>query len=307
MRVFVTGASGFIGAHVMEKLISMKHQVAVLVTPYNPMTRLKPLQNKFEIITATLEDTTLLDKSIKAFRPEACIHLAWYAEPEKYLNSEKNIQSLASSLSLFQTLIETGCKQIIAAGTCFEYDTNFGYLNENTPARPESLYAAAKLSCYLSGSQLAAKANTLFSWGRIFYPYGPQEDPKRLVTATITTLEKGIPFPASAGEQIRDYIHVSDVATAFCTLMEQKADGIFNISTGSPVSVRHLLEIIEKLMDLKDLINIGSLPYRKWEPPFICGNNARLRNLGWKPQYQLVNGLSQTINFITKNNTLMDY
>ncbi|NLD36593.1 MAG: NAD(P)-dependent oxidoreductase [Desulfatiglans sp.] len=296
MRVFVTGASGFIGSHVIERLISTGHKVAALVKPGNPMMRLKPLENTFELFSTSLEDTCLLRKSINTFQPEACIHLAWYAEPGKYLNSEKNIQSLASSLSLFQILIEAGCKQIIAAGTCFEYDTSFGYLNEDTPARPANLYASTKLSCYLTGSQLAAKSDIAFAWGRIFYPYGQSENPNRLVPAAIMALNNNQPFPASPGEQIRDYIHVSDVASAFCTLLEKQADGIYNISTGIPVSIKQLLDSIGELMNKKDLIRIGELPYRVWEPPFICGANNQLKSLGWNPFFSLKNGLLDVIN-----------
>jgi nucleoside-diphosphate-sugar epimerase len=295
MRVFVTGASGFIGAHVTKTLLQHDHQVAMLTIPGDRSTRLQPLHGTFETIVGTLEDTDVLEKCISAFQPEACIHLAWYAEPGKYLHSAQNIQSLMSSLSLFQILIKAGCRHIVAAGTCFEYDTNFGYLHEDTPTHPASLYAAAKLSCYLLGSQLAAQAKISFAWGRIFYPYGPQEDPRRLVPAAIKALTQGVSFPASPGDQVRDYIHVTDVASAFYTLMGKKADGVFNISTGSPVSIRQLLETLGLLMNRSDLINLGALPYRNWEPPFICGNNTRLKNLGWSPFYSLKDGLLETI------------
>jgi nucleoside-diphosphate-sugar epimerase len=295
MRVFLTGASGFIGAHVTKTLLERDHQIAILAMPGDPMIRLQLLQNRFETITATLEDADLLEKSINRFKPEACIHLAWYVEPGKYLDSPQNIQSLASSLALFQILIKAGCRQIVSAGTCFEYDTNFGYLHENTPASPASLYAAAKFSCCIMGSQLAAQAKISFAWGRIFYPYGPQDDQRRLVPAATIALKQGVPFPASPGAQVRDYIHVADVATAFCTLMEKQADGIFNISTGSPVSIRQLLETLGLLMNRLDLIQFGALSYRNWEPPFICGDSTRLKSLGWKPSYSLTDGLSDTI------------
>jgi nucleoside-diphosphate-sugar epimerase len=295
MRILVTGASGFIGAHVTKTLLDCNHQVASLLMPGDPMIRLRPMQNRIETISAMLEDTDLVEKSISRFKPEACIHLAWYAEPGKYLDSAQNIQSLSSSIFLFQTLIKAGCRQIVAAGTCFEYDTNFGYLHEDTPARPSSLYAATKLSCYLLGSQMANQARISFAWGRIFYPYGPLEDQRRLVPAAIAALKKGVPFPASLGDQVRDYIHVDDVAAAFCVLVEKQTDGIFNISTGSPVSVRQLLETLGKLMNCTDLIQFGALPHRNWEPPFICGDNTRLRNLGWTPIYSLDAGLLETI------------
>lgn len=295
MRVFVTGGSGFIGSHVTRTLMQRDHEVALLVRSGNPMTRLQSLHGRFNPIKGTLEDTDLLEKSINQFKPEACIHLAWYAEPGKYLDSDQNIQSLASSLFLVQALIKAGCRQIVGAGTCFEYDTKFGYLHEDTPARPASLYAAAKHSCCLIASQLAAQAKISFAWGRIFYPYGPQEDQRRLVPAAIKALQQGVAFPASPGDQVRDYIHVADVATALCTLMEKQAEGVFNISTGVPVSIRQLLEALGSLMKRSDLIQLGVLPYRNWEPPFICGDNTLLRNLGWSPGYSLEAGLSETI------------
>jgi len=295
MKVFITGAPGFIGAHVMQALLARGYEVVALVMPGDPADRLKTIKHCFETIEGTLEDADLLAASLRVVKPDACIHLAWYAEPGLYLNSERNLQSLNASLSLFQTLIKTGCPQIVAAGTCFEYDTDFGYLNENTPTRPVSLYASAKLSCCLLGSQLAMQAGIRFAWGRIFYPYGQLEDQRRLVPAAIAALSQGKPFPASPGEQVRDYIHVADVATAFCTLMEKQTEGVFNISSGVPVTIRQLLETIAKLMERPDLIELGALPYRDWEPPFICGNNKCLKNIDWAPKCSLTEGLIDTI------------
>jgi UDP-glucuronate decarboxylase len=297
MRVLVTGASGFIGAHVTRALLSKSHQVAVLVVPGDPMVRLFPERDRIKKITGTLEDDEILKNALKTFKPEACIHLAWYAEPGLYLDSKQNIQSLVSSLSLFQLLIKEGCLQIVAAGTCFEYATNFGYLREDTPTVPENLYAASKLSCCLMGNSLLSLAKIPFAWGRIFFPYGPQEDPRRLVQAAIMALRKGIPFQASRGDQIRDYIHVTDVASAFCTLLERKAQGVYNISSGIPVSIRQLLDTLGEILKRKELIQMGVVPERRWDPPFICGDNKRLRALGWQPRYPLEHGLTETIHW----------
>ena len=295
MKVFVTGASGFIGSHVTRALLGKGHSVTVLATPDDPLLRLQDMRSSFEVITGMLGDVGILQKALTEFQPEACIHLAWYAEPGQYLHSMENIQSLTASLTLLNVLINIGCRQVVMAGTCAEYDTEFGYLSEPTPTRPATLYAAAKLSCCLLGQQIAAQAKINFAWGRIFYPYGPQEDKRRLIPSAIDALKQGAAFPASQGEQIRDYIHVKDVAEAFCVLTEKQANGVFNISSSLPVSIRQLLETIGNLMGCQDLIQFGVQPYRNWEPPFICGNNSRLKNLGWQPSYSLIKGLSETI------------
>lgn len=261
------------------------------------MWRLKDVRDQFAVVTGLLRDVDILRSALNEFKPDACIHLAWYAEPGKYLYSLENIPSLMDSLSLLRELVQVGCQQVVMAGTCAEYDTDVGYLREDSPTRPATLYAAAKLSCCLLGQQIAAAAKINFAWGRIFYPYGPQEDQRRVVPALIRALQKGEPFPATSGEQVRDYAHVEDVAAAFCCLAEKQVSGIFNIASGAPVTIRQLLETVGALLGRTDLLQFGALPYRDWEPPFICGDNRRLKGLGWTPRYSLVEGIRQTLDW----------
>lgn len=295
MRVFVTGASGFIGAHVVRALLAHGHSVMALALLGDSLWRLQDAVEQIPFVFGNLGDVEILRRALADFQPDACIHLAWYAEPGKYLDSPENLASLTSSLALLGELIRVGCSQVVMAGTCAEYDTTFGYLREDTPTRPVTLYAAAKLACYLLSQQIAEQAKTNLAWGRIFYPYGPQEDERRAVPALVRALQNGLSFPATLGDQVRDYIHVEDVATAFCTLAEKQANGVFNISSGTPVTIQQLLETVGNFIGRADLIQFGAQPYRAWEPPFICGDNRRLKELGWKPAYGLTQGLEQTI------------
>ncbi len=297
MRILVTGAAGFIGAHVTRALLASGHEVAAMVRPKNPVWRLRDVLGQLYVITGSLGDADLLRSALDQFKLDACIHLAWYAEPGKYLHSPENLRSLTESLGLLQEAIRAGCGQIVMAGTCAEYDTDAGYLHEDGKTHPATLYAAAKLSCCLLGHQIASQSGIDFAWGRVFYPYGPQEDERRVIPALIHALGAGQYFPATAGEQVRDYLHVEDVASAFCHLAEKRAAGIFNISSGTPVTMRHVLETAATLTGRAELVKFGAVPYRDWEPRFICGNNERLKALGWKPRYSLLEGLQQTLNW----------
>ncbi|HJT24688.1 MAG TPA: NAD(P)-dependent oxidoreductase, partial [bacterium] len=239
--------------------------------------------------------------ALAGFKPDACIHLAWYAEPGKYLHSTENLSSLRTSLDLFRELIASGCRQIVAAGTCAEYAPSKSPLKEDSPTHPTTLYAASKLACFLVGRQLADSAKIKFAWGRIFYPYGPKEDERRVVPAVIQSLLKGHPFPATSGKQLRDYIFVEDVASAFCAMAEKSADGVFNVCSGKPVAVRSLLENAGKKTGRVELIQFGAKPQYAWEPPLLAGDNRRLRSLGWKPCFGLDEGMEKTVQWWKTN------
>jgi nucleoside-diphosphate-sugar epimerase len=295
LKVFVTGASGFIGSHVTRALVARGHSVAILSPSSKAPWRLQGIFGKLKRKYGKLTDLKSLRKALADFRPDACIHLAWYAEPGEYLASPENLSSLKTSLDLFNELIRAGCKGIVAAGTCAEYAPSRRPLREESPTGPATLYAASKLSCLLAGRQLAGLGKIRFAWGRIFYPYGPQEDGRRLVPAALRALLAGKSFPATKGDQVRDYVHVEDVAAAFCRMAEKRADGVFNVASGEPVTIRRLLETLGRLTGRGDLIRFGAKPRASWEPPVLTGDNKKMKSLGWKPAYSLEKGLDQTV------------
>jgi len=295
VRVFLTGASGFIGSHVTRALLTAGYEVAILARPNRPVPRLHDVVPQLTIIEGDFYDTNSFHLALAKWQPEACIHLAWYAEPGKYLQSPENILALTASLTLLDGLIRVGCKQVVMAGTCAEYDTDLGFLREDSQTYPTSLYAATKLSLSLIAQQVAAINDIRFAWARVFYLYGPYENDQRMTPALIRALLTNQPFPATLGEQVRDYLHVSDVASALITLVDRHANGVFNIASGSPVTMRQLMEIIGEITGQLDLIQFGALPYRVWEPMFICGDSQRLKALGWAPRYSLRDGLRQTV------------
>jgi nucleoside-diphosphate-sugar epimerase len=292
MKVLVTGASGFIGSQVARQLLAQGCEVAALAVPDDPLVRLQDVEDRLTVLRGDLMDAEGLRALIADWKPNACVHLAWYVEPGKYLDSPLNSVALAASLRLIELLVEAGCAHFVGAGTCFEYLWHSGWLHEDGPTDPQTLYAAAKLSLYLTGKQLAAQLGMKFAWGRIFYLYGPAEDERRAVPALYKALVAGKEFAATDGQQVRDYLHVEDVASGFCTLVMQGAEGIYNIGSGVPVTMRQLMQTAGEIVGRADLIRFGAFPSRPQDPPFICADARKLRALGWTPRYTLQEGLA---------------
>src|SRR5215212_127097 len=130
MKVLITGASGFIGSHLTKSLVQTGHDLMILATPRDNLWRIQDTLPKLNVIRGTIQNVQKVEKELHAWRPQACIHLAWYAKPGKYLGARENITSLQGSLKLLKVLINCGCEQFVGAGTCAEYEMIPGVLVE---------------------------------------------------------------------------------------------------------------------------------------------------------------------------------
>jgi nucleoside-diphosphate-sugar epimerase len=117
-------------------------------------------------------------------------------------------------------------------------------------------------------------------------------------------LREGKEFHASNGTQVRDYLHVDDVAAGFLTLATGRASGDFNICSGEPVQVRTILQLIANELGRPQCLRLGALAPRRWDPAFICGDSGRLRSLGWQPRYTLESGIRDTLRHIQLTDTV---
>src|SRR3989339_508885 len=127
------------------------------------------------------------------------------------------------------------------------------------------------------------------------------ENKKRLIPEVINSLLKGKEVNCSHGRQVRDFLHVEDVADAFVTLVESNLRGSVNIASGQPATLKQIIYKIAEKLDRKDLIRLNAVPSSKSEPLRLIADNKRLKNeLKWKPKYNLDSGLEKTIKWWKK-------
>ncbi len=286
MRLIVTGAAGFIGAHVVRAALGRNDKVLAVLRSGTASTRLTAFAGQIETAAPDLHNRDEVTRAIARFQPDALVHLAWYARPGDYLHSPENLTSLQASLRLLEAALAAGCRRIVGVGTCLEYAESAEPREESDPTDPRSLYASCKLASWLIGRARARQQGADLVWARLFHVYGPGEHPARLIPSAAATLRAGRAFGASPGLQVRDPIHVADVATALLSLADRGEAGPYNVCLGRPASLRHTLETVAAIAGGTELLQFGVRGYAPDEDMFLVGNPMRLRALGWQPRFE---------------------
>jgi nucleoside-diphosphate-sugar epimerase len=290
-RVIVTGASGWIGSHALPFLVERGYEVhAVAHRGASAPARgvewhLADLLNESDVMP-------MLDR----VRPTHLLHLAWYAEPGKYQMSEQNYVWCRAGIDLLRAFAAAGGARAVFAGSCFEYDHSAGMCSETeTRCAPTTRYGACKLA--LSEVVTRPPANLSTAWGRIFYLYGPGEHPSRLVPSVIDSLLRDQPARCTHGRQLRDYLHVADVASAFAAILDGEVEGTVNIGSGEEVTVRALVEMIADAVGApRSMLEFGAIAAAPGDSPRVVADVRRLRNeVNFRPRWSLEDGLAQTV------------
>lgn len=293
-KILLTGGSGFIGRHAVPELLKRGYEVHLIEVDLKTSL---PFNHSVQIHSCDLFDFERQRQVFKRVRPAHLLHFAWYAEPGKFWSSPENIRWVQASLELLKNFVHYGGKRAVFAGTCAEYDWSHGFLSEKTtPALAGSLYGICKNGLQQIVGQYSKEVGLNSAWGRIFFLYGPYEHPARLVPSVIHSLLKNRPARCTHGRQIRDFLHVEDVASAFVSLLESDIEGPVNIASGQPISLKEVVELISNKIKRPDLLKLGAIQPSQSDPPVLLADIKRLETeMGWKPKYDLNTGLDQTI------------
>ncbi len=270
LRLIITGATGFIGGHVVEAALSRGHAVTAVG---RDETKAGAWASRVRFVAADLHagdfDPGVLGSA------DAMLHLAWPGLPD-YRDPVHLERHLPADTRFLERMLAAGLRRLLITGTCLEYGITNGPLSEATPAAPTLPYAIAKDALRQCIEARMPPAATL-TWARLFYMHGPGQNPKSVLALLDAAIDRGDPaFPMSQGEQLRDYLPVAEVARRLVRLAETPgASGIYNICSGEPISIRRLVEarIVERGATIRP--ELGRYPYPDYEAMAFWGDGSR--------------------------------
>jgi nucleoside-diphosphate-sugar epimerase len=303
-RVLVTGAGGFIGRTSLAPLRAAGFDVHGVLSAAGRIAPNAAFPDEVSVHRADLLNARDIDALIAAVRPTHLLHFAWIATPGQYWRSAENYRWLAASTRLLETFQAAGGVRAVMAGSCAEYDwSHAGVCDERTTPLANGLSASDSTSyaeCKIALSRILDKFGRAHglstAWGRIFFQFGPREDPRRLVSSVIIDLLSEREAACTQGTQIRSFLHVDDVGAAFAALLGADVDGAVNVGSAERVAIADLLGRIAERLGRRDLVKLGARAMPASEPPLLVPDIGRLRaEVGFEPRWTLDAGLEDTI------------
>ncbi len=303
-KVLITGATGFIGRHALESLIT-NGTFEIHAVSSRKLSSSQTSGCMWH--EANLLDYEQVKELVQAVRPTYLLHFAWYSIPKKYWTALENFFWVQSSLELLKQFKECGGQRVVMSGTCAEYDWENGYCSEfETPRTPVSPYGICKNALQEMVDSFAKETGLSSAWGRIFFLFGPFEHQDRLIASVIRSILQGKPVVCHHGNYVRDFLYVQDVADAFATLLESDVTGPVNIASGQPISLKEFINKIGEKTGRQDLIEFAKEEASPNEPTLLVADNSKLKSKpGWLPQFDIDRGLDLTIEWWKKK--LIEY
>ncbi|HTO84753.1 MAG TPA: NAD(P)-dependent oxidoreductase, partial [Methylomirabilota bacterium] len=249
---------------------------------------------------ADMLDPVAAAQLIERVRPSHLLHLAWTTAHGRFWDDPANADWRDATLALLAAFSKVGGRRFVTAGSCAEYvwEGTAPLSEAHTPLRPSTLYGQAKLEAFRRVQTASEPAGISYAHGRLFYSYGPFEQPQRLVPGIIRALLKNEPARLTDGTQRRDFLDVRDVGGCLAALLASEVAGAVNIASGVPTAVARIAELLAGIVGRPDLIELGAVARPAGDPASIVGDNRRLlAEVGAAPAIPLESGLAAAVDW----------
>ncbi|MBA3967613.1 MAG: NAD-dependent epimerase/dehydratase family protein [Nitrospirales bacterium] len=288
VKVLITGASGFLGTHLIQRLCPISGEVHATSRTQRLTVKGGPLWWQ-----ADLENLGEVRNLLTNVKPDIIFHMSGLAsaiQTVKFVLPTFH-SLLTSTVNLLTVATEGGCQRVVLAGSLNEPPS------EDPEMIPSSPYAAAKWASSAYGRMFHALYGTPLVIVRTFMTYGPGQDSRKLIPSVVLSLLRGESPKLSSGQWNADWIFIDDVIDGFLAAAQvpQIEGGTLDLGMGTLVTVRDLVEKLVKIVGCNMEPLFGILPDRVLEPARKAEIRTTYKKLGWKPKVSLESGLRQTV------------
>jgi nucleoside-diphosphate-sugar epimerase len=302
-EVWVTGASGFLGSHLVRRLVGLGARCTALHRTSSSLARLEDVRSRVLLAPVDLGDREGLRRQLPRPGPSVLFHLAAYGvDPREHDLSSALRANVLGLVHLVEALEGTPLDSFVNTGTCAEYAGGIDRpLRESDPVDPRGAYAVSKSAAVMLGVMIARTRQWPLVTLRPFTFYGPGERSDRLIPHVLGCVLRGEEIRMTGGIQTRDFIYVEDVVEAYLRAgMPPVARGeVINLGSGKATPVRALVERIRELTGSQVPVLAGAVPYRADEQWHLCADIRRARELlGWSPRVDLDEGIRRTLEWL---------
>ncbi len=309
-RILVTGATGFIGSHLVQRLVLEKAEVYALCRKDSNTWRIKDCLSRLEVVEGDITDKEGLISIVRQVRPQKCFHLAAYGVNQPKPDLHQAIQTnVTGTVNLIQALPGVELECLVNFGTSYEYGSINGAISENSAVNPNNSYSTSKSAAWLFCNLFYKSAGVPIVTVRLFPVYGPFEEFGKLIPTTIVKALQNEELLLTSGEQERDYVFIDDVIDGClraATIRETVGQTI-NLGTGKAYSIKVIVTKCLALMGDPIKPVFGALPSRPNEVLSLYADTRKAGEiLGWSSKVDLEEGLKKTIEWYRNNRYLFD-
>lgn len=316
-KVFVTGAGGFIGSHLAERLVGLDADVRVLVQ-YNSRGGWgfieqfeKNMAASVEVMAGDIRDFNFIKEAVRGrdivFHLAALIAIPYsYTAPSSYVDT-----NVKGTLNVLQACRESGIEKMVHTSTSEAYGTAiYTPIDEQHPLQGQSPYSASKIGADKMAESYFCSFGLPVSTIRPFNTYGPRQSSRAIIPTIITQMLTRDEIYLGSLDPVRDFNYVRDTVEGFIKIAEsdRSTGEVINVGSGKGVTIGDLVTFVEKLMDKKVSVITDKKrirPANSEVMKLLCGNAKAKQLTGWTPQFSFEQGLSETIEYIKSH--LSDY
>lgn len=300
--IVITGATSFIGVHIIKEYLENNYKVIAVVRPNSSNLNRLPKNSNLIIIESEMEKIHRITSELNDIKADIFYHLAWEGarvpHRDDSILQNNNFQCSVKAMNAAKLL---GCSIFIGAGSQAEYGKCIGEITEDYPTNPNTEYGKAKLKAYETLKDIAYKNEMKFIWTRIFSVYGVYDYQGTLVMSALNKMIKNENIKLTQCIQDWDFIYVEDVAKIMYLLANTECqDGIYNIASGKTNTLKEFVIEMKEITKSNSELQFGAIPYNSEGVVSFKPVIDKLRkNLNYTCQVNFKNGIKKVVEFLS--------